>query len=315
MPEHVRANLIFRLSEDTANIKNKFIALEIRLRRALRSETTAKEIIRIITRKDDKFREIFEDCDTIDKLLDEAEQHWSFFDYDLVQLIIGCIFEDEHRLMVRLKAYITDFKDYAKHRVCECPSNVFEDEKKNGKVIVFKIEECNFEAMTVGELKKLCSRLNSAIGSYELRLLKADPGCVQLTFRALPSADEMIQKLTRVEQQALRNMGVLSITYGEQTLNLVSPSEEMVEHEEATKKGTSGILIARGREISSCSALDEKSVLVCAFSYGNSICRQSICMKYLFDVADLTVEVTESEGENSDSSDTSMNSDNPVKNY
>ena len=29
---------------------------------------------------------------------------------------------------------------------------------------------------------------------------------------------------------------------------------------------------------------------------------------YLFDVADLTIEVTESEGENSDSSDTSMNS-------
>ena len=32
-----------------------------------------------------------------------------------------------------------------------------------------------------------------------------------------------------------------------------------------------------------------------------------------FNVADLTVEVSESEGENSDSSDTSMNSDNPGK--
>ena len=39
-------------------------------------------------------------------------------------------------------------------------------------------------------------------------------------------------------------------------------------------------------------------------------------MKYFlkyFNVADLTIEVTESEGENSDSSDTSMNSDNPGK--
>ena len=33
----------------------------------------------------------------------------------------------------------------------------------------------------------------------------------------------------------------------------------------------------------------------------------------LFDFSDLTVEVTENEGENSDSSDTSMNSDNPGK--
>ena len=39
-------------------------------------------------------------------------------------------------------------------------------------------------------------------------------------------------------------------------------------------------------------------------------------MKYFFNyfnVADLTVEVSESEGEISDSSDTSMNSDNPGK--
>ena len=240
MPEHVRTNFIFRLSKDTDDIKNKFIALEIRLRRALKSETTAEEIIRIISKKDDKFREIFKDYDTIDKLLDEAEQHWSFFDYNLTQLFIDCIFEEEHQLMVRLKSYITLFKEYARRRICECPSNVFEDEKKNGKVVVFKIEECNFETMTVDELKKLCFQLNSAIGSYNLRLLKTDPGCVQLTFRALPSADEMIQKLTREEEQALRNMGVLSITYGEQTLNLVSPSEEMAEHEEATKKITSG---------------------------------------------------------------------------
>ena len=257
MPEHERTNLIHRLKEDTESIENDFITLEFRLRRALiRSEITAKEIIRIIMRKNHKYREIFEDCDTIDKLLDEAEKHWSFFDYNLIELLILCLFEDEqHHLKVLLKDYIASFEKYARRRICECPSNVFEDEKKIGKVVVFKIEECNFEAMTVGELKKLCSRLNSAIGSYKLRLLKTDPGCVQLTFRALPSADEMIQKLTREEKQALRNMGVLSITYGEQTLNLVSPSVEMAEHEEATKKTTSGILIARGWEISSCMCL------------------------------------------------------------
>ena len=207
----------------------------------MRSEITAKEIIRIITRKNHRYREIFEDCDTIDKLLDEAEKHWSFFDYDLIKLLILCLFEDEqHQVKVLLKDYVANFKEYAKRRICECPSDVFEDENNNGKVVVFKIEECKFETMTVNELKKLCSRLNSAIESYKLRLLKIDRGCVQLTFRVLPNADEMIQSLTREEQQALRNMGVLSITYGGQTLNLVSPSEEMAEHEEA-KKSTSGI--------------------------------------------------------------------------
>ena len=242
MPEHERINLIDRLKEDTADIENDFITLEFRLRRALiRSEITAKEIIHIITRKNHKYSKIFQDCDTIDKLLDEAEKHWSFFDYNLMELLILCLFEDEqHHVKVLLKHYVASFEKYARRRICECPSNVFEDEKKNGKVVVFKIEECNFETMTVNELKKLCSRLNSAIGSYKLRLLKTDPGCVQLTFRVLPNADEMIQKLTREEQQALRNMGVLSITYGGQTLNLVSPSEEMAEHEEA-KKSTSGI--------------------------------------------------------------------------
>ena len=257
MPDHIRTNLIFRLQKDTDDIVKNFIALEIQLRRALiRSEAIANEIIPIIARKNHKYSKIFKDSDTIDKLLDEAEKHWSFFDYDLIELLILCLFEDEqHHLKVLLKEYAASFEKYARRRICECPSNIFEDEKKNGKVVVFKIEECNFEAMTVDELKKLCSRLNSAIGSYKLRLLKTDPGCVQLTFRALPSADEMIQKLTRKEQQALRNMGVLSITCGEQILNLVSPSEEIAEHEEATKKSISGILIARGWEISSCMCL------------------------------------------------------------
>ena len=248
MPEHIRTNLIFHLSKETDDIKNKFIALETRLRRALKLEATAEEIIRIIARKGYKFHKAFKDCDTGDKLLDEAEQHWSFFDYDLIQLLIGCIFEDEHHLMIQLKVYAADFKEYAKRRICECPSNVFEDQKKNGKVMVFKIEKRNFETMTVDELKKLCFCLNSAvISSYNLRLLKTDPGCIQLTFRAMPSADDMIKKLTREEQQALRKMGVLSITYVEETLNLVSLFGEMAEHEddkEIAKNSTSGILIA-----------------------------------------------------------------------
>ena len=265
MPEHERTNLIHRLKQDTASIENDFINLEFRLRRALmRSEITAKEIIHIITRKNYKYREIFEDCDTIDKLLDEAENHWSFFDYDLTELLILCLFEDEqHHLKLLLKGYVASFEKYARHRICECPSNIFEDEKKNGKVVVFKIEECNFEAMTVSELKKLCSRLNSAIGSYKLRLLKTAPGCVQLTFRALSSADKMIQKLTREEQRILRNMGVLSITYGKQTLNLLSPSEEMAELKEATKKRTSGNYTA-----------------FCTIAIATLFGRQGRCMKY-----------------------------------
>ena len=251
MPDYIRTNLIYRLQDDTESILNDFIILGVRLKTTLtRSEITAKEIIHIIVKKNYKYRKIFEDCDTIDKLLDEAEKLWSFFDYGLIELFILCFFEDEkHSLRVLLNDYVAKFERYARRRICECPSNVFKgEEKNNGKVFVFKIEDCTLETMTLSKLKRLCFRLNSTISSCNLRLLETNSGCVQLTFRALPNADDMIQELTREEQQALRNMGVLSITYGKQTLNLVSLLEKMTEHEdyqEITKNSTSGILIAK----------------------------------------------------------------------
>ena len=201
---------------------------------------TVEKVIQVFSRDDASFHEVFKECDSIDKLFNEGGKHWSFFDYALIKLLIDCLLEENHELNLRLKSYITDFKKYARRRVCECPSNVFGDEEENEKTLVFKIEECNFETMTLNELEKLCSNLNSAIGSYHLRLLKTDPGCVQLTFRALPSADEMIQKLTREEQQDLRKMGVISITYGEQTASLSGKIAEHEDDEEAAKDSESG---------------------------------------------------------------------------
>ena len=259
MPDHEREILICRLKKETDNIKDKFIILEIRLRKFLiRSEIPAKDVIRIFAKRN---LEYHKECDTIDKLLDEAEKHWSFFDYDLMELLILCLFEEEqHHLRVLLKDYNTSFKDYARRRICECPSNVFEEDKErnSGKVVVFKIEKCNFETMTVDKLKQLRLRLNSAIGSYSyrLRLLKIDSGCVQLTFRILPSADEMIQKLTREEKQALRKVGVLRITYEEQTLNLLGEKAVYEDDKEAAKNRTSGNIIATGTWLD-----DDKSVL------------------------------------------------------
>ena len=250
MAEHVRTNRLHSLMSNTTKIKHSFIALEFHLQEALKkSGITAEKIIQVLSRGDPGSHEAFKECDSIDKVFNEGEKHWSFFDYALIELLISCLLKEEHELNSRLKTYKTEFKDYARHRVCECPSNVFGDEEENEKPLVFKIEKYNFETMTLNELEELCFKLNSAIGSYHLRLLKTDQGCVQLTFRALPSPDEMIQKLTREEQQALRNMGVLSITYGEQTLNL--GSGKIAEHEddeEAAKNSESGILIAIGHD-------------------------------------------------------------------
>ena len=248
MAKHVRTNLIQYLMKDTIKIKHRFIALVFRLQEALeKSGIAIKKVIDVFSQADPRFREIFKECDSIDKIFDEGGKHWSFFDNALIELLIDCFFGEGHELNLQLKAYITEFKKYAKRRVCECPSNVFGDKEENEKTLVFKIEECNFETMTLNELEKLCFNLNSAIGSYHLRLLKTDPGCVQLTFRTLPCADEMIQKLTREKQQALRNMGVLSITYEEKTLNLVSLLEKIAEHEETAKSSESGIL--KGKKI------------------------------------------------------------------
>ena len=59
--------------------------------------------------------------------------------------------------------------------------------------------------------------MNKILGHKLLRLLNIKDGCTELTFRTFENGEFSI---TEKQQQALRRMGVLRISYGDMTTNI-----------------------------------------------------------------------------------------------
>ena len=77
-----------------------------------------------------------------------------------------------------------------------------------------------YQKLTMKDLKLLCYHLNSAIGSYHLSLLSTSKGCIQLTFRTNLHKEDKKFELSKEQQESLRDVGVISVSYGDQEYNL-----------------------------------------------------------------------------------------------
>ena len=221
MKPHERDNLIYRLKDEASRIQDHFISLEVCLKRTLKqSELSSKDVISVLTKKHPNLQTVFRECKTIDEIFEEGEKYWSYFDYDPIQSLIICLFDEKHDLRTKLTKYFEHFKGYASRLVAECPSIIHNGREEDEKVLVFKIEDMAYQELTTNDLKLLCFRLNSAIGSYHLSLLSTSNGCIQLTFRTNFQIEDKKFELSKEQQESLRNVGVISVSYGDQEYNL-----------------------------------------------------------------------------------------------
>ena len=116
-----------------------------------------------------------------------------------------------------LNKYKKRFQDYAKRRICECPSNAFGDTEALEKVYRIKIEE-DINTLTVEELGKLEYEMNKILGHKFLRLLNFKEGCVELIFRTFGDNE---LNITDKQHQALGKLKVLSIAYGNEITTIL----------------------------------------------------------------------------------------------
>ena len=231
MKPHERDNLIYRLKDETSKIQDHFISLELCLKKTLKqSEHSSKDVIDVLTGKHPNLQTVFKKCKTIDKIFKKGRKYWSYFDYEPIQSLITCLFGKKHNLRTRLTEYFEHFKSFASRRVAECPSTIHGKRKEDEKVLVFKIEEITYQGLTMNELKLLCFRLNSAIGSYHLSLLSTSDSCIQLTFRTHLQRKDKKFELSKKQQEALRDVGVISVSYGALEYNLVDYTEMQVKY-------------------------------------------------------------------------------------
>ena len=85
-------------------------------------------------------------------------------------------------------------------------------------MLVLKSEMKKIVKTTVEEFQKLEHAMRRALGGPVLRLLHIDKGRVELKYRSLD--DGIIDAITEEQQFDLRSLGFVSISYGDQSLNL-----------------------------------------------------------------------------------------------
>ena len=163
-----------------------------------------------------KFEQLLSECKNLQEAFNTISNFFSFFDFDIIKLLTRKFGSKD--VKKKLERYKERFQKFSKRCVCEVPSDAFGEPEKSEKVYAIKIDK-SLKSLTVEELKKLNYKMNRILGHQSLRLLHIEEGCVQLTFRNL-KRDNL--KISFKAQEALRKMGVLSISYGDQLEGLTA---------------------------------------------------------------------------------------------
>ena len=204
-----------QLQKETERLKAKFTNLVFDLQKSVKEKCTLDDLHSFLTFHEAKFEELLQGCKTIPEAFRKASKFWSFYDRDLIKLMMNRFGTTRNK--EALKEFRKKFQDYSKRRICECPSDTFGNEEESEKTLALK-SEMKIDKTTVEEFEKLEHAMRRALGGPVIRLLHIDEGCIELKYRALD--DGIIDTITEEQQLALQSLGFVHISYGDQSLNL-----------------------------------------------------------------------------------------------
>ena len=212
MAEEEFCYYLSNLDRHTSKVKSAFARVVLDLQRDIEENSSLKVVINCLKAYDKSLVEkLLSDCPSTGDFFDKILDHISFFDFEIIKILtrIG-----SKRIQKQYKKYTAMFKEYSKRRVVECPSDAFGDSEISEKVYILKTDDI-IDLLTTEELKRLCNEIKATLKLP--RLLQVINGCVQLTFRGFEEEDFCINE---EQQQALRNAGILSISYGDQVVDI-----------------------------------------------------------------------------------------------
>ena len=152
------------------------------------------------------------------------KDYMSFFNYHLIEHIINVLGTEEDK--TELKKYKTNFQQYAKRRVYECPPQ-YGPVSEVGHADIFVKIDSRYENYTLAEIEDFRQELSDLLGvssKVVLRLCRVEKGCFQLTFQIPSFVKEEIFPLSREQEMALAAKGVIRLTCGEYQFQVSSHS-------------------------------------------------------------------------------------------
>ena len=209
---------LYRKSE---KIRTRFALLMRNLQKNLEENSKLEDAINLLTFYDRDLKDELRDCTSFGSLFREITGFLSFFDYKLLKILAKYLGSSE--IKKKFKKYKLHFQEFAKCHICECPSDLF-DENENAdsaveklqKVYVIKIDK-SMEKLTLKELETLKCKMNEILGHKFLKVVKVEDGCVQVTLRTFSSSDFIISD---EQQRALSSLGVITISCGSESVHI-----------------------------------------------------------------------------------------------
>lgn len=223
MSESEFSSYLYKLKDETEKIERRFACLVHDLKMDMEKTSKLKDVLIVLSNfgsKDRNFESLLKDCPNLAEVFIRISKFISFFDYGLIKLLAHKFGSSSSKK--KLKKYKQKFQEYAKHRVCQCPSSAFSDASQTSETVYAIKTEKDINTLTLEELGKLQYEMNKILGHKLLRLLHIKEGCVELIFRTLED-DEF--SVSEEQKQDLRKLGVLNINYGDIHVVVTNPAE------------------------------------------------------------------------------------------
>ena len=151
-------------------------------------------------------------ADSIPKVFMILNDYFSFFNYHIIEHIIKELGTEEDK--VELQRYKADFKQYAKRRIFECLPEYGPVSDADHADVFVKVDS-HYEKYTVAEIKEFRHKLSKILHVSSqgiLRLCRVDKGCWQLMFQVPSFVQQEIFPLSREQEKALEDMGIIKLT-------------------------------------------------------------------------------------------------------
>ena len=165
-----------------------------------------------------KQRRKFEDPSTnVATVWIEIGNYFSFFDYDILELIVDTLGTAQDRQNV--STYKDEFIAYAKRRLIidlSSEDNPSTDSENPSNPVLIVLDSL-YDVCEVGELKRLQINLSKLLNIREgvLQLRKVRKNCVQLVFEIPDFIIETIFPLSPDQESTLRKLGVVQLDCGD----------------------------------------------------------------------------------------------------
>ena len=211
----LKEQLYQRLYHETETMKLEFASLKVDIQQDLeRSGIDIEVVIDFLVGYDDNFETVISNCTRMSPLFRKIGKFISFFDYRVLEYLVDKYGPDS--IKKRLKEYEVLLKEFSKRRVIECPSDTFGESEKSERVVTL-ISDKILDSLTLEDLKKFKYKVNSILGNKLIKVLRVEEGSVKITFRMFE-----IDKFSITEEQriSLQQEGVISITYGDQHIDI-----------------------------------------------------------------------------------------------